>query len=372
MSSTYFITGATGAVGAALVPMLLEYPDVRLKLLLRARDRDHLQQRLSDLFAFWGQESIAARERIIPLQGDIQLPEFGLDPDDYQQLSEECTHIIHCAGNVRMNLPLEEARRSSLNSAQSVIQIALECQKQGNLQKVEFVSTVGVGGRMQGGVPERFITEKREFHNTYEQAKAEAEEFIRPYVEQGLALTVHRPSMVVGDSRTGKIIHFQVFYHLCEFLSGRRTLGFMPNVQGSLLDIVPVDYAAKALAWSSRQQQTAGQVLHLCAGPKRALELMQLMHTVRRIYGSAGANLPRAKVVPLGLFKTALPLLGLFVSAQARRAMRVLPVFFAYLQERQVFENQESSEVLQNIEKEHSWDEALLHKVLNYYLQNKK
>ena len=58
------------------------------------------------------------------------------------------------------------------------------------------------------------MPEVRTFHNTYEQAKAEAEEYLYPFMaDERLPITIHRPSMVVGDSMTGKAISFQVFYH---------------------------------------------------------------------------------------------------------------------------------------------------------------
>ena len=48
-----------------------------------------------------------------------------------------------------------------------------------------------------------------------EAAKAEAERAV--WSEgAGLPITVHRPSMVVGEAQNGRVIHFQVFYHLCE------------------------------------------------------------------------------------------------------------------------------------------------------------
>mgnify|MGYP001812232941 FL=1 len=51
---TYFITGATGAVGSALVPVLLEDPAVQVKLLIRASSIAVLSERLESLFRFWG------------------------------------------------------------------------------------------------------------------------------------------------------------------------------------------------------------------------------------------------------------------------------------------------------------------------------
>jgi NAD(P)-dependent dehydrogenase (short-subunit alcohol dehydrogenase family) len=122
----YFITGATGAIGSALVPVLLREPQARLTLLLRAASADEVNTRLQSLCRFW-QPSIVDtswRERLRALRGDVTLPDFGLAAADYRQLAGECTHIIHSAGNVRMNLPIEQARRSSVDSTRHIVALA--------------------------------------------------------------------------------------------------------------------------------------------------------------------------------------------------------------------------------------------------------
>ncbi|MGM0646332.1 MAG: SDR family oxidoreductase [Thermodesulfobacteriota bacterium] len=347
MNAVYFITGATGAIGAALVPELLEIPGVRLKLLFRATDPEHLETRFAQLCAFWGHEPQALRQRIEPVAGDMTWDQFGLAPATYADLERECTHIVHCAGNVRMNISLEEARGFSVRSVQNVVALAQQCQAQGVLKKVDVVSTVGVGGDLSGVVPERFLDEQRNFHNTYEEAKAEAETVLRPYAEKKeLPLTIHRPSMVVGATKTGKILHYQIFYHLCEFLAGRRTAGIVPRLQGKHLDIVPVDYVAQAIARSSRAPEWAGEVLHLCAGPDGALDLMELMEGVRQVFAEGGIRLPRSKPIALGLFQRLVPVLALVSRPKLRRALRTLPVFFAYLGDSQEFATVRSRELL--------------------------
>lgn len=347
MSEVYFITGATGAVGAALVPELLDIPGVRLKLLLRAKDAGHLGIRFAGLCSFWGLEPQTLRQRVEPVAGDMTRQQFGVGELAYTELVRECTHIVHCAGNVRMNLSLDEARGFSVGSAHNVLALARQCQMQGVLEKVDVVSTVGVGGDLSGLVPERFLDEQRNFHNTYEEAKAEAESVLRPYAGKGeLPLTIHRPSMVVGAAQTGKILHYQVFYHLCEFLAGRRTAGIVPLLHGQYLDIVPVDYVAQAIARSSRAPALSGRILHLCAGPEQALELMELMGLARQVFAEAGLRVPRLKPIPLSLFQRLVPALALMAPPKTRRALGTLPVFFAYLRDQQMFANTLSREVL--------------------------
>jgi thioester reductase-like protein len=125
---TYLITGATGAIGACLVPMLVNNEDVQVQLLIRARDQNHLNERLEKLFDFWALPAGSDfRQRIKACPGDVSLPFFGMNEKDYSSVARECTHIIHSAGNVRMNLPLEEARRSSVNSARNIVALANAC-----------------------------------------------------------------------------------------------------------------------------------------------------------------------------------------------------------------------------------------------------
>lgn len=366
---TYFVTGATGAVGSALVPLLLEDSETQIKLLIRADSSENLTARLESLFGFWAvaPENADFLERVQALRGDATAPRFGLDEAAYDELCADCTHIVHAAGNVRMNLPLEKARLSAVSSAQNIVEFARACPL---LKKVEFVSTVGVGGRLPL-VPEDWLTEPRAFHNTYEQAKAEAEDYIQGEVARGLPLTVHRPSMVVGDSQSGKIIHFQIFYHLCEFLSGRKTLGLLPRLGMVRLDTVPVDFVARVIAWSISQADLAGRILHLCAGPEHAPSLTELRERVRQRFAAYGLTTPPRMSLPPQIFTGVLGLATHFMDEEKRRAVGTLPVFVDYLASDQHFENSTTALLLEAAKIAlPRWD-AYINTVLDAYLSTK-
>lgn len=343
----YFVTGGTGVVGGALVAVLLQDPANEIWLLVRAKDESALIQRVDALFRFWelGDQEPDARRRVHALRGDATLPCFGLQSTEYQALLGNITDIVHAAGAVRMNLPIEDARRSAVGSAQQIIDFARSLLQAGLLNKVEFVSTVGVGGRTRV-VHEDWIDGPRDFHNTYEQSKAEAEQLMREHSALGLPLTVHRPSMVVGDSASGRIMHFQVFYHLCEFLSGRRTRGLYPPLHGQTLDIVPADYVARAIVWSSGQAGLAGKIVHECAGADGALPLAVLREHMRERLRHRGQRVPPIVTLPAGLFKRMLAAVGRFLDEGSRRAIATLPVFLDYLASRQQFENAQTLAML--------------------------
>lgn len=337
--NVYFVTGATGVVGSSVVAELLKQTDARLKLLIRAATEAELAARLERLYEFWNvsQADLSIRSRIEAIAGDTTLVQLGLDDAAYHSLRESCTHVIHAAGLVRMNLPLEEARRSAVGSARHIVALARACT---HLQKLDVVSTVGVGGRLQLPIPERWLTEPRDFHNTYEQAKADAEDYLRSQTEQEpLPLTVHRPSMVVGDSRDGRIISFQVFYFLCEFLSGRRTFGLYPDFGDARLDIIGCDIVADAICAASADPRTVGRIFNLCSGRDDALRIEDLKRRLRQTFIDRGISLPTDRVLPRRWYVKLAALAARVAPRSARKALSTLPIYLEYLADSQAFDD---------------------------------
>jgi UDP-glucose 4-epimerase len=321
------------------------------------------------LGSFWnidGQHGYAARVEAVA--GDVTLPNLGVEESAYRRLSSEVTHVIHSAGDVRLSRPLDQARKSAVDSARHIVSFADACASRGTFEKLEFISTVGVAGNMAGTVPEQAFGGPRDFRNSYEAAKAEAETLVLKEIARGLPATIHRPSMVVGDSRDGKIIQFQVFYYLCEFLSGRRTAGVVPDARGIRLDIVPVDYVARAIQASSTRRDAAGRIFHLCAGPSHAPEIGALSHRIRDFFIAHGRPAPSLRPIPTTLVRTLLPIVSRLVPASARRSLETLPYFLAYLGKPQTFANVRTREFFFPLGLEVPPVDGYLDAVLSYYV----
>jgi thioester reductase-like protein len=341
-----FLTGATGTIGSALVPRLLADHDTTVELLIRARDDADLQTRLDRMFMYWNYRAGDAQaSRIRALRGDISLPAFDLTEASQARLAAEATHIIHCAASVNLGMSLDRARATAVVPTRTVLEFGRRGLRAGTLRKIDLVSTVGVWGRTPGLMPERRVSQVEHFHNTYESAKAEAERVI--WAEgAGLPISVHRPSMVVGETGSGRIIHFQIFYHLCEFLSGARTFGIMPGLEQTRLDTIPVDWVAKAIDWASRDATTAGRIFHLCSGAGGAITLPRLQEKVRMAWQQRGRRLPALHSIDRRLLKCMVPVVGMLAGHRARRALRALPPVLAYLAEDQGFANDETANLL--------------------------
>ena len=369
----YFITGASGVVGSAIVPEIIARSDAEIMVMLRPKEGSGLDTRLDDLKAFWNshypQHTAAIQQRVKAVRGEITEPVLGLDEPTQNLIRERCTNIIHSAASVRMNMPLEEAEKTALYPVNCVIDLGKSCEQ---LKKVEFISTVGVGGRWEGPLPERWIREPRQFHNTYEESKAAAEVKIQEAVEQGFPATVHRPSMVVGDSKTGAVIHFQIFYFICEFLSGKRTMGLYPKLGQATLDVVSNDFVAKAVVAAAEDESTAGEIFHLCSGPEAALRLFELREIVRRKFRAAG-KAPWTPKIDLSRdnFSRVLNAFARFLSERDRRALGTLPIYLDYLTGIQQFGNGETMRKLAERGVLASDNAEVVENALNYYFANK-
>jgi thioester reductase-like protein len=354
-----FLTGGTGVIGSALIPQLLANDGVRLTVLVRAESPAHLESRAHELTQFCDVKQDADIGRLRFMAGDACRERFALPTNDYSDLVNTITGIIHCAGVVKLNQSLTAARRDAVDPVEHVLRLAQSSRK---LRKIDAVSTIGVAGRLPGVIPEQRLSCERQFHNTYEQGKAEAEELLWRGMEHGMPITIHRPSMVVGDSRNGAIPHFQVFYYLCDFLTGARTFGLLPNFGQAALDIVTSDYVANVICHTAVHEAEIGKVLHLCAGDLPDLKLAVLANRVRIIYSSLGRPCRVPRHLPLSTFKRLVQVWSWLGTKRMRKMAGALPFFLTYLDEAQSFSVQLTSELLKN--------QCLAPKPVDEYLPN--
>lgn len=368
--NTYFMTGATGVLGSAIVQKILKDTSDKLILLIRAEDEDILQKRVKWLFDFLEIDLEDMEGRVDCIRGDVELENLGLSIQLFMSLGVSVTHIIHSAASVRMNLPLERARRAAVTATNNILQLAQLCKQNNILQKVEMVSTVGVGGRWTGQLPEKWINEPRNFHNTYEQSKAEAEEIIEKQLIRGVPITVHRPSMIVGDSITGRIPYFQIFYYLIEFIVGRRTYGLLPDLSHQYVDLIPVDYVAQVIIQSSLTSQSIGKVLHLCSGPQFSVSLEKLKIVTQKKLRERNVDIPRNVILPYFLFDKFIKLIAFIKTDKKRKSIAMLSIFMDYLKDKQEFSNTETLHLVEEFGLKLPRADDFLDPVLDYYIDH--
>lgn len=218
---TILVTGGTGQVGGALVERLAAArPGARVVALSRGPG---------------GPDRLAEH-----VAGDIERDRLGLAPGAFDALAASLVEVYHCAAATRFDLPLDAARRANVRGTRNVLALAARAPRLG---RFHHVSTAYVAsGR-----------------NSYEISKAEAEAAVRA---SGLPFTIWRPSVIVGDSRTGRTRTFNVLYYPMR-LAWHGRLPALPCAPGAAIDIVPVDAVAGAIATSGGGE---GATLNLVSG----------------------------------------------------------------------------------------------------------
>lgn len=176
----FFVTGATGFLGTALVERLLRtVPDGRVVLLVRPGRRSSAAQRVerevvrNDCFDRLRDElgSRFAEElagRVTAVAGDVSTDGLGLDDDGLRALSE-CDVVVHSAATVSFDAPLDAAVEVNLlgpsRVAATLVQARELAASEGRTGPRHLipVSTAYVAGTHQGEAREQLLGSDR-FH----------------------------------------------------------------------------------------------------------------------------------------------------------------------------------------------------------------
>jgi len=277
VSTRIFFTGGTGLIGSFLVPRLLRaFPDSSVTLLVHATGTDELEIKLKRLrsWVMMDDPLPGLSERIKGVAGDIQRDNLGLPGNDLRKILEETTHVIHGAATIRFDQPLAAARAINVGGTRHILAFAKQMALSGALQRFMYIGTSSVSGRRGGTIYEDDLEMGQQFFNTYEQSKCESERIVRNSMDL-VPTTIVRPSVVIGDSRTGRTTSFNVIYIPLR-LFHRGLLDALPATPDTLLDLVPVDWVCDVIAHLLRTNASDGKVFHITAGPRRAVPLAEV------------------------------------------------------------------------------------------------
>jgi long-chain acyl-CoA synthetase len=326
------VTGATGFLGVQLVRELLtRQPQARLALLIRDRAGQPGQQR-ADLIV-----PPAERSRVQVYSGDVGQLNCGLDVASYQRLSAETTRVIHSAATVRFDHTLEEARRINVEGTRRMMDFAAKMRQ---LRSLAYVGTAYVAGERAELVRESELDVGQSYRNTYEQTKAEAEALVRSRLGS-LPGVILRPSIIVGDSRTGATSSFKMMYWPLKIYA-RRLWRTVPGYPDAVLDIVPVDFVAAAVARLLFDEAALGSTVHLCAGPRGSATIEQIARRAMEYF-----HAPEPRFVDPKLFFAAIrPLLFLALWGRKRRVLRDGRAYRDYFTMRMQFDTSNAERLL--------------------------
>jgi len=256
-----FLTGATGFLGAYLLRELLDQTTANIYCLIRCHTLETGKQRLKEnlqSYQLWQQHFEA---RIIPMLGDLSQPLLGLSEKEFCQLASEIDVIYHNGSQNDPIPPYYQMKAVNVLGTQEILKLA-------GLRKtkpVHFISTLAIffsqAHRQDTPIREtEFPRFSPNLNTGYKQSKWVAEELIHLAQKRGLPVSIYRPTRIMGDSKTGiyrksNNLFFR-FIQICIKLEKFPTFDVDIN-------IIPIDYASKAIVYLSRQKQLLGKTFHL-------------------------------------------------------------------------------------------------------------
>ena len=243
---TYFVTGATGFIGRHLVERLLER-EGDVYVLVREASRDKL--------ARW-----EGNDRVKPLVGDITEPQLGLD-DGARAALEGVDHFFHLAAIYDM--AADETSNALLNVGGT--RNAVDLANAIGAKRFHHVSSIAVAGLYEGHFTEDMFDEGQKLEHPYHRTKFESEKLVRERVQA--PWRVYRPSIVVGNSKTGEMDKIDGPYYFFKGIQKIRHAlpEWFPliSIEWGWTNLVPVDYVAAALDHIAHQEGLDGQAFHL-------------------------------------------------------------------------------------------------------------
>jgi thioester reductase-like protein len=249
-------TGFPGFIGARLLPRLLELsPAERFVCLVQDRFLDVARRELDTI----EQKHPAGRGRLSTVVGDITRSGLGLASEDAARLRRELTAAHHLAAVYDLAVRRELGMKVNVEGTRNVLGFLAEAPR---FERLYYVSTAYVSGTATGLFRESDLDVGQAFKNHYEETKFLAEvEVVRSKVPS----TIFRPSVVVGDSRTGETGKFDGPYFTLTAMEKTPSPGVFLRVGSGRnpVNLVPVDFVVEALARLSAQRQGANKTYHL-------------------------------------------------------------------------------------------------------------
>jgi len=270
---TFFITGFPGFIADRLLERLAA-SNSNFILLVQPALLERARTKVAEIAARTGRSTADFRF----VEGDISVPALGLNEIDQQVVRAETTRVFHLAAFYDLAVPHDLALKINVEGTKNVNALARTLPR---LRHYHHVSTCYVAGKREGSILETELLHNAGFRNFYEESKYLSELEVEA-LKVDLPVTIHRPAVVCGDSKTGETVKYDGVYFLIFYLLRWPGGLSMMNIGNSevCLNLVPVDYVVDAMSALAFDNDAIGKTLQL-ADP-RPLTTHQLFNAITK------------------------------------------------------------------------------------------
>jgi len=283
MSQTILITGFPGFLAGQLIRQLRQQGAAIHALVLPAM-RQAAEQQAAEISRQDGLPDLAL------VEGDITAPDLGLTAEAAETLAASVTQVFHLAAIYDLAVAEALAEKVNVAGTRHVLDF---CERVAQLERLVYFSTCYVAGRRGGTILESELETGQRFRNFYESTKYAAEVEVRSRMER-IPTVIIRPSVVVGDSRSGVTIKYDGPYFVMAMFARweRRGIGFLRCLLPDFgwvpttLNVAPVDFIIEATVALADEPEATGRTFQL-ADPAPLLT-REVVKQVYQLFGVPG------------------------------------------------------------------------------------
>jgi nucleoside-diphosphate-sugar epimerase len=284
-----FLTGFPGFIAGRLVERLAD-TDTQFFLLVQPRFLETAERSATRISFKTG----VPLENFVLVKGDITLTVMGIPAHDLETIKNETTHIFHLAAAYDLAVDKDIAYAVNLEGTKNINDFARSVV---NLKRYNYVSTCYVAGKRTGRILETELDHDNGFRNFYEETKYLAEIEVED-LKTKLPVTIFRPSVVVGDSRSGETAKYDGIYYLIQYL--RKWPAFLRTINvGNTrvrLNLVPVDFVTEAIAALANDENAVGRTIAI-ADPSQLTTAEMFDLIAEKLSGRRSVIRPPEKIV---------------------------------------------------------------------------
>ncbi|MCX7848373.1 MAG: SDR family oxidoreductase [bacterium] len=301
MKKTILLTGGTGLLGSHLGYEFLLRGDHVIYLARSQRYRPAVERVTGVLKRLNARILEECPGSFEVWEGDVTQMHLGQTAEQLAAWRGKIDEVWHAAAVLHFRDTYEELTEAiNINGTVKVLNAAHAL----GVRRFHHISTAYVSGTAPGVVLEEHHAHDYDFRNPYERTKYDAEQEVRrKSAEYGLATTIYRPAVIVGDSRTGRSLNFTGFYNIAKifFLIKRvlqrrikenpelyRKVGIyatgdrvvfplkFPCAPDSTINLVPIDYVVRTMLELAAKPESVGQTFHITnPHPPRIVDLLR-------------------------------------------------------------------------------------------------
>ena len=252
----HFFTGFPGFISSQIITEIF-HQDVsdEVYAVVLPSELDKAREEAARILESFPGKSISLYE------GDITLPNLGLDNSSVLEISPKVKVLWHLAAIYDLAVPRDIAWKVNVHGTAMVNDFVRTLP---NLKRFMYFSTAYVAGTREGILYESELIRPESFKNYYEETKFEAELLVED-LKKDVPLTIIRPGVVRGHSETGVTIKFDGPYFFLNMVERLKYLPLLPYVgkSSSKFNTVPVNYITEGAVFISEEPSAEGKTLHL-------------------------------------------------------------------------------------------------------------